>query len=304
MSQQPGFVRHDVAFLSDGISCAAWLYRPQGVRKPPIIVMAHGFGGFRELRLDAYAERFAEAGYAVLVFDYRHWGASAGEPRRVLDIGRQHQDWRAAVAYARQLDGLDPSRVVAWGTSFAGGHVLHLAARGGDFAAAIVQVPHVIGRASAFSQKPMSLLRLTAAALRDEVGSWLGRPPHRVTAIGRPGEVAMMTSAGAYDRVMEMAGDLRAKMVRENDVAARIALRVPLYSPGRRVHRITVPVLVQLARRDDVTPYRTARAVADRIPRGTVMSYDCTHFEPYLDPHFEKIVADQIDFLREQVPAH
>jgi hypothetical protein len=65
-----------------------------------------------------------------------------------------------------------------------------------------------------------------------------------------------------------------------------------------------VPVLVQLARRDDVTPYRTARAVADRIPRGTVMSYDCTHFEPYLDPHFEKIVADQIDFLREQVPAH
>jgi uncharacterized protein len=301
MTQHAGFVRHDVTFVSDGTSCAAWLYRPDGVRNPPIVVMAHGFGGFRELRLDAYAEQFAEAGYAVLVFDYRHWGASGGEPRRVLDIGRQHADWRAAVAFAKGLDGVDANRVVGWGTSFAGGHVLHLAARGNDFAAAIVQVPHVAGPASAFSQKPMSLLRLTAAALRDQVGSWLGRPPHRVTAIGRPGEVAMMTSVGAYDRVMEMAGDHRERMVKENDVAARIALRVPLYSPGRRVRRISVPVLVQLARKDDVTPYRTARAVADRIPQGTVLSYNCTHFEPYIDPHFEQIVADQIAFLRSQV---
>ena len=101
------------------------------------VVLAHGFGGVKEARLDAYAERFAAAGYAALVFDYRHHGDSGGEPRLLIDIGRQHEDWRAAIAHARGLDGVDANRIAAWGTSFSGGHVVELAAadqraRGGD----------------------------------------------------------------------------------------------------------------------------------------------------------------------------
>jgi len=51
-------------------------------------VLAHGFGGVREARLDAFAERFGDAGLAALVFDYRYFGASTGEPRQLIDIGR------------------------------------------------------------------------------------------------------------------------------------------------------------------------------------------------------------------------
>ena len=47
-------------------------------------VMAHGLGGVRQMRLDAFAERFSSAGYRCLVFDYRHFGAGAGEPRQLL----------------------------------------------------------------------------------------------------------------------------------------------------------------------------------------------------------------------------
>src|SRR6187200_1428991 len=112
------YTREDTTFDSHGTPCATWLYRPDGTEQPPIIVMAHGFAAIRALRLAAYAERFAEAGYAVLVFDYRGWGDSPGEPRRVLDIGGQQDDWRAALAYARTLDEVDPTRVVGWGTSF------------------------------------------------------------------------------------------------------------------------------------------------------------------------------------------
>ena len=43
--------------------------------------MASGLSCVREQRLDAFAERFAAAGYAVLAFDYRHFGASGGSPR-------------------------------------------------------------------------------------------------------------------------------------------------------------------------------------------------------------------------------
>jgi dienelactone hydrolase len=302
MTTEHTFVRQDTTFLSEGTGCAAWLYRPDGVANPPVVVLAHGFAAFRDLRLDAYAERFAQAGYAALVFDYRYWGASEGEPRRVLDIGAQHADWRAAVAYARGLDGIDTARVVGWGSSFGGGHVLDLAARDHDLAAAIVQVPHVTGPASAFAQSPELLSRLVFAALRDQVGAWLGRQPYRVKSIGRPGEVAMMTSPGAYELVIEMAGDKHEELLAGNDVAARIALRVPFYSPGRRASDITAPTLVQLAKHDDVTPYAKAQKIVARIPKGEVLSYDCTHFEPYLDPHFEQIVSDQIQFLQRHVP--
>lgn len=51
---------------------AAWLYRPAGNGDPPLLVMAHGLGAVRTMRLDAYAERFSAAGYACLVFDYRY----------------------------------------------------------------------------------------------------------------------------------------------------------------------------------------------------------------------------------------
>ena len=61
--------------------------------------MAHGLSGVKEMRLYAYAEKFAHAGYNVFIFDYRHFGESSGEPRQLLDINKQHQDWSAAVRH-------------------------------------------------------------------------------------------------------------------------------------------------------------------------------------------------------------
>ncbi len=130
--ESPTFSRSATSFDSHGVSCAATVYRaePLTAGPVPVIVMAHGFGSVRALRLYSYAERFAAAGYAVVVFDYRGFGDSEGEPRQLLDISMQHQDWRAALAFARTLEDVDADRVVAWGTSFAGGHVLTLAGRG------------------------------------------------------------------------------------------------------------------------------------------------------------------------------
>lgn len=297
-----GHTREDVTFDSHGTPCAAWLYRPSGAENPPIIVMAHGFAAIRVLRLDAYAERFAEAGYAVLVFDYRGWGDSAGQPRRVLDIGAQQQDWRAGVAYARGIENIDTSRVVLWGSSFGGGHALHLAAEDHDVAAVIAQVPHMSGPASAFSQPPRLVARLVAAGLWDQVRALLGRQPYRVAAAGYPGDVAMMTSPDAAPMAIRLAGDRYDELLSENDVAARIALRVPFYSPGRRVHKITAPTLVQIAEGDTVTPFDVALKAARKIPRGEIRTYDCQHFEPYLEPHFDTVVADQLTFLAAHVP--
>jgi uncharacterized protein len=291
------YTREDVSFDSEGTRCAAWLYRPDGVLDPPVIVMAHGFASIRELRLDAYGERFAQAGFAALVFDYRGFGASDGHPRRVIDITAQHTDWRSALAFARRIESVDGRRVVGWGTSFAGGHVLHLAARGEHLAAVVVQVPHVNGLASALNGSPMTALRLTAAGLRDQLGAFLGREPYRLPAVGEPGELAMMSTPDAVPMAYRLAGEKADELMPELHVAARIALRVPYYSPGRTAHKITAPTLVQIAKNDVLTPYQTALKTAQKIPGAEILTYDCGHFEPYLDPFFDSVVGAQIEFL-------
>ncbi len=106
--------------------------------------MAHGLAAVKEMRLDAYAERFAAAGLNVLVFDYRHFGASDGDPRQLLDIKKQHQDWVNAVAHARSRPEVDAERVALWGSSLSGGHVMAVAGTV-DPAAWSPQVPHVSG---------------------------------------------------------------------------------------------------------------------------------------------------------------
>src|SRR5271155_1982735 len=114
--------REDVWFTSGDDRVSAWLYRPSGTEKAPLVVMAHGLGAVRTRRLDVYAERFSAAGYACLVFDYRNFGDSEGQPRQLLDVRMQLDDWAAAVAYARTPRGIDHDRIAVLGTSFGGGH--------------------------------------------------------------------------------------------------------------------------------------------------------------------------------------
>ena len=97
------------SFTSEGVRCAATIYRPGGATGPmPVVVMAHGVTLTRRDGIPAFARHFAAAGYTVAAFDYRHWGDSDGHPRGWLSLSRQQSDWRAAVAFARQLDGTDP----------------------------------------------------------------------------------------------------------------------------------------------------------------------------------------------------
>ena len=95
-------MRNDVAFLSQGLHCAGWLYLPDDLKRDerrPAIVMAHGFSAVKEMYLDAFAERFVAAGFVTLVFDYRFQGASEGEPRGQIIPAEQHEDYRNAITW-------------------------------------------------------------------------------------------------------------------------------------------------------------------------------------------------------------
>jgi pimeloyl-ACP methyl ester carboxylesterase len=259
--------------------------------------MAHGFGATRDASLAPYAERFAAAGMHVLLFDYRHFGASDGSPRHLLSVRRQLQDYAAAVHFAQALSGVDPERVAVWGASFSGGHALVTAAQVPGVAAAVCQCPMMDGLAAvsniAKCAGPGQLLRLIWHGLRDVALAPFGRA-HYLATVGPPGSVAIMTSADAD-------AGYRALVPPDFpcEVAARIALTAGLYRPVRHAGRVRCPVLVQVCEHDSVAPPESAEGVLRLLgSRGEAQRYPIGHFDAYCGAHFERSVADQVAFLR------
>jgi fermentation-respiration switch protein FrsA (DUF1100 family) len=90
-------------------------------------------------------------------------------------------------------------------------------------------------------------------------------------------------------------------VIRE-DVAARVLLQLPRYSPGKRAGAVRCPLLVQVATRDRVAPPAPAEAACRAAPRGELIGYPVDHFGIYLDEAFERAMADQLAFLARHVP--
>lgn len=286
--------RIDSDFASGDGSCAAWLYRPDGLGPHPCLVMAHGFSATREQRLDAYAERFAEAGMAALVFDYRHFGASPGAPRQLLSIRRQLEDWRAGVGHARNLAEVDPRRVAIWGSSFSGGHVVQIAAEDPAIAAVVSQAPFADGISAIRAGGAKMAAMLTVAGLRDGLNAVTGQSPHYLPAVGPPGSVAVMT---APDAEPGFRGIDPPQSNWVNQVAGRVALTLGSYRPYSKFSRLRQPVLVQICDRDTTTPSAPAVRAATKSPNAELKRYPIGHFEIYVDPQFQTTIADQLDFL-------
>jgi dienelactone hydrolase len=286
--------REDVQFTSGDDLISAWLYRPEATGDAPLLVMAHGLGAVRTMRLDAYAERFRVAGYACLVFDYRNFGESEGWPRQLLDIRMQLADWTAAIAYARRLPGIDHDRIALWGTSFGGGHVITTAARVPGIAAVVAQCPFTSGIASAHVLSPIVLARITFRAIRDVAAAARGKHPVMVPAVGHPGEVALMNAPDAYPGFMRLVPEGETM---RNEVAARFGLKILTYRPGRLAAKVRSPILFCVCDPDSVAPTRPTLRYAAKAPRGQVRVYPEGHFAIYVGDAFERVVADQIAFL-------
>ncbi|QII03786.1 alpha/beta hydrolase (plasmid) [Rhodococcoides fascians A21d2] len=289
---------NEVSFPSGKTTCAATLYLPETLAPHPVVVMGHGLGGTRDL-LEPYARKFSAAGYACLVFDYRNFGDSGGSPRRLVDPAAQQADFRAAIAYAIRHKALDATRVIAWGSSFGGGHVISIAAGDEQLAAVIAQCPFTDGLASTRMLNVRSSLRVTVAGIRDVIAAVARRQPVNVSFVGPAGSASLMTSPDAEPGYYALLPDDHDWI---NETPARIVLRIPMYRPVSQANRVTCPLLVVVCTDDAVAPAAGARRAADRAPLGEAREYSCGHFDIYLGDQFDCAVADQIEFLKRHVP--
>ena len=289
--------REKVRFVSTDTECVAWYYPGSS---DACVVMAGGFAVTKEPGTDLFARRFHKSGFSVLAFDYRHIGESGGRPRQVLPIRDQLADWEAAVSFASSLPGVDATKIAAWGFSASGGHVVKVAARIPGLAAAIAQNPTADGLASARSaarhQKPIALMRLTGRGLLDAVRSLAGLRPILVPLAGKPGSVAVLTTPDALDGNRALNPDNRYPDWQQ-EVAARSALRLGIYRPGRDASRVRCPLLVLVCDGDETALASPAVRAVKRATKGELARLPGGHYEPFLGGH-ERAVAIELSFLR------
>jgi uncharacterized protein len=252
----------EITFCSEGIECAATLYRPAGRTGPlPGLVMGNGFANVRQMYLPTYATAFAAAGLAALTIDYRYLGQSGGQPRQQVLPEAQCDDLRNALTWLAGHPGIDPDRIGLWGTSFAGGHVLRIAATDRRVAAAVAQVP-AIGLWRYFRRnEPADRERFLATALTDRLA---------YAATGQPRPLAITAEQGT-ESVLGPAGlDWHQRNEQQHDtfcnwIAAHSLDRIIPYDPGAFAEDISpTPLLMILVDADTTTPSQVAREIYQR----------------------------------------
>lgn len=286
----------EIRFGSGEETCGASLFLPATSNGPtPCVVMGSGLSAVRDQGLPAIGERFADAGIAALSFDYRYCGDSGGEPRSLVNTSRQRDDWRAAIAFARTLESVDPGRLAIWGYSLGGAHVQFLAATEPGIAAAVCISPLIDAlQTLRYVGGPLHPLRLTWAGLRDWLRVVRRAEPYRIPAVGPPGSLAALNSADALPGFESITPS---RSTWRNEICARNDLTPP-YRLLRKVRHIDCPILYCITEDDDICPPELGKQAAKRAPRGELRLYPGGHFDAFRGETFERVCADQLEFLR------
>ena len=285
-------------FDSHGLDCAGKLFLPDGVDRPPVVIMGHGLGGQQDFRLPAFANYFAERGLAVFTFDYRYWGESAGAPRQLLDPKKQKQDWHAALAHVRSLPEVDGTHVAIWGSSFGGAHVIQVAADDHSLRAVVAQV---LAADTASAVKGFGLaymIKSTVYGVVDALRGAFGISPLYFPLVGRPGSDSVMNTAECWDGYLGLVPEDSSW---KNEVTARSLLLLPLYRATKVAHQVKAPTLLMGGVHDSLVSIEDIRKMAAKMSNVVLKEYDCNHFEPYYPPMFDTFAKDQADFLVENL---
>lgn len=303
----------EIKFTSQGAQCSGIYFHPlskgsknahkDAPEKVSAIVMAHGLAATKEMfGLPEVAQNFCDAGFAVLLFDYRHWGASEGEPRGFLSPHHQIDDYRAALAWLSTQEKVDPERIGIWGTSLSGGHVLDLAAFDPMVKCVVSQVPAVDVYANMQqNMDSMTLAGLKALMVMDRIGRVQGRASG-VMAVNAPdGMPCLIPGTENYERA-ERQARLHPNVSREITISSLEQLNA--WAPAANIAKISPkPLLMILAMKDALTPPDLALEYYEKAgePKKKV-ELTCAHYDIYPeenDTWFALAIKPSIEWFQE-----
>jgi fermentation-respiration switch protein FrsA (DUF1100 family) len=298
-------MRSDVTFESEGLNCAGWLYVPDDLSdgtERPAIVMAHGFSAVKEMYLYNFAEKFEEAGFVVLVFDYRFFGDSEGEPRGRLIPHEQHEDYKNAITWVSQRPEVDADRIGVWGSSYSGGHVLHLAAFDRRIKAAVAQVPLINGWANAQRlMRPDVFAEFLKVVAADRVARYTEGTGASIPVVAPEGEPSALPTPESYEWFTHTGETEAPNWLNEVSIESMEAFLE--YNPAASIHLISpTPLMMVVAGNDTLTPTDLAIAAYERAlePKEIVITGGA-HFDAYTEPGLSDTVVPAVQWFEQHL---
>jgi uncharacterized protein len=278
-------MRKNVEFISQGLKCRGWFYVPDGLakgQKVPVVVMAHGFSAVKEMFLENYADRFSAAGMAVLVFDYRFLGEGEGEPRGQVLPSSQLDDYRNALTWVGLQPEVDAGRIGVWGSSYSGGHVLHLSAFDRRIKAAVAQVPNICAWRSILKHQGVDALRmLQEMVIADRAGRYPDGSVTYFPVVAPEGQPAILGTPDAYEFFLRTSEGRRKNWI--NQVTVESIEKMIENDPADAIELISpTALLIVAAENDALIPIEQVREAFERAgePKKLVV-IPCGHFDVY-----------------------
>lgn len=277
-------IRREVNIPSQGVQMRGWLYIPSERERTrsPAIVTANALTAVKEITLPGYAERFASAGFVTLVFDYRFWGESDGEPRNQIIPYEMLQDVRNAITWLAEQPEVDPDRIGGWGVSLGGGHMLHLATFDRRLKAVVATATAVNSAATQEKQMGRQALQSIIAQLGQDRAQRFktGSLATYKTAWGKPGEDVLLPVEEAYDFYMNAKRTVAPNF--ENQVTVQSFENLIEYDPDFAINLASPTAVLIVHAEKDVIPVELVRDVYARAedPKKMVV-FDCKHTDLY-----------------------
>ncbi|KDR76793.1 hypothetical protein GALMADRAFT_139671 [Galerina marginata CBS 339.88] len=286
--------------ITDGIYLDVWFYKPTGNAPYPVIVAGHGMTAVKEAGMSAFGERWAtDAGFASLIFDYRFFGNSGGQPRNLLDLDKQLEDFRSVVQWARSQDIFLDTKIVVMGSALGSLNACRIALDDPAIAGVMAHSPMLDGYATVMAAgfNP----RLVFWATIDQIRSMLGLSPLFIRAVGKEGQFALLNSPSSYPGFVKMFEHSSVPFTdAPNLVSPRVVFQMMGVRPGLSLKRAKFPVLLVIPQEDDMIPLKVARDIAAQSPKIiTVVESPGAHFDVMPgEMGYDVNIEAQIKFLQ------
>jgi uncharacterized protein len=275
----------EVTFYSEGSRMAAlWRTPDEGSGPFPAIIQGPGWLGLKDAKLYVrYHQALTDAGFAVLVFDYRGFGGSEGDRTRLSFTG-QLLDLINGVSYLTTRDDVDRERIGVFGSGgTGGGNAVLLAAADDRIRAAVSQLPVADGRdwlhrmRNEFEWIDFLNGLEEDRKLRAATGSGRTVHPREEIMVPTPERRATKIKADVDDQI-------------PSAVSLAAADEILTYQPLLAATGLTTPLMVIAVDKDATTPTDHARAIFDAAtgPREYVLQRNTSHYAAY-DRYWETV---------------
>lgn len=285
-----GMERTRVEWKNHDQTLVGHCYKPAAEPPWPTLVMCHGFAGVKELLLPPVAQRFAEAGYCVLTFDYRGFGESEGERGRLVP-SLQIDDICSALEFVATQPFVAANRIGLWGTSLGGANAIIAATQTDKVKALAVQLTFangervVTGSMSAPDKEKFLQTMQRMADKRDRTGKEMMVPLKKVLTDAQ--------SVVFYEQHVEEFDALKIK------VPFLTVLETMALKPEEVLAKLKVPLHITGASNDSVNPAEESQLLYEQAsePKALLMLDGAEHYKAYEGQLLTQVTNAQLDWF-------